>query len=745
MDLARIKGNVRKMVDQGAPEADIDGYIASEGTTIDEVRAFKAQQPDVAVDMAKGAGYGFNEGFDATLNMIGAPIRAPINYISEKLGYGEAIPELQAARRFNVAGPAETTAGRTTQAIGEVAGASAIPAGGMLTYAGRAGAAAPGIIGQIAANPAKAAAVDAVSAVGSGLGVSYARENELGPTAELGFGLLGGYAAPNIANMATRSYAAAKSAGNYADKMVTRYRNPQQAADQDTVDALLRSGVTPDDLMKEYSPDISGNLQGRNFTPEKMLDMIGRANAGEDIATIAKQNGIGEGTLRDYLTKYKQEHITPRNITDVTQDLTDQGAAQPVMRLGRTSFGLADDANAASALTKRQNDQYGRVVSVINRAGGNRDYDATIDAIDEALTIKSQQAYGQAHANEQPFDLLPALKTAGKNSFQSAGRIREGLESAVDLFFESAAKANGKVIRRGVPIGDVPRYQAAREALDQMIQTSFHEGKPTPLTRRLTQFRQSLNKIVRDANPLLAAADDQFSGAKTTQALLKRGEDITTRLGSKTDDLFKDFNKLTPEQQEVVRLGFLRNLANKAANPREGAAVANQFQSQANKQIINRLFAPNSKLSGKQNKEIVNLGNNLIKGLRQEATTTNTLNFTTGRGNSPTAPWTKDMEDAQIGAETAADLATGNWLGVLRKTGKKLATQIGETQARAILKNLTETDPEQVIPMLQRLAREAKTTTERQAYVTALREFKRVGHRPAVEMGSVVEWSDDDQ
>ncbi|AWC25361.1 hypothetical protein CO731_04856 [Aminobacter sp. MSH1] len=41
-DLARIKNNVRKMAAQGAPEQDIDGYIASEGVTVDDVRGFSA-------------------------------------------------------------------------------------------------------------------------------------------------------------------------------------------------------------------------------------------------------------------------------------------------------------------------------------------------------------------------------------------------------------------------------------------------------------------------------------------------------------------------------------------------------------------------------------------------------------------------------------------------------------------------------------------------------------------------------
>jgi hypothetical protein len=40
-DLDRIKRNVAKMAEQGAPESDIDGYIAAEGVTLDQIRAHK--------------------------------------------------------------------------------------------------------------------------------------------------------------------------------------------------------------------------------------------------------------------------------------------------------------------------------------------------------------------------------------------------------------------------------------------------------------------------------------------------------------------------------------------------------------------------------------------------------------------------------------------------------------------------------------------------------------------------------
>ena len=56
-DLARIKRNVSKMAGMNAPESDIDGYIASEGVTIDQVRDFEpmtpAQQRFAAEDAAR--------------------------------------------------------------------------------------------------------------------------------------------------------------------------------------------------------------------------------------------------------------------------------------------------------------------------------------------------------------------------------------------------------------------------------------------------------------------------------------------------------------------------------------------------------------------------------------------------------------------------------------------------------------------------------------------------------------------
>ena len=38
-DINRIKNNIRSMIDQDAPESDIDAYIASEGVSLEELQA----------------------------------------------------------------------------------------------------------------------------------------------------------------------------------------------------------------------------------------------------------------------------------------------------------------------------------------------------------------------------------------------------------------------------------------------------------------------------------------------------------------------------------------------------------------------------------------------------------------------------------------------------------------------------------------------------------------------------------
>jgi hypothetical protein len=73
-DTARIKRNIAKMIDQGAPETDIDAYVASEGTTPDALRggSSKKQDDSYAGSLTQGVSDVFS-GVGKTVKNFGAP------------------------------------------------------------------------------------------------------------------------------------------------------------------------------------------------------------------------------------------------------------------------------------------------------------------------------------------------------------------------------------------------------------------------------------------------------------------------------------------------------------------------------------------------------------------------------------------------------------------------------------------------------------------------------------------------
>jgi hypothetical protein len=714
---------------------------------IDRAEFDKRTRPiSMTEEVVGGFSGGFNKGVDALINLPGTVM----NLGAKALGYEAPFEPVSVASRFNVAPEPRTATGRISEAIGEVTGSSVIPQAGLLAKGARAAPLATQggnalsrgvneLAARAAANPKAFATMEGVSNVGAGTGVGVAREDNAGPMAEFGAGILGGLAAPATYGALARTGAGIKSGVKYGTNMVARARNPQLAADQDVADALTKGSIAADDIRAELAPKISPQLAQRGLTDADAADIVSRAAAKEPVATIAADYNLHPSTVQRYVSEHREMTPTPRNIIDVAKDVAGEGMARPVTRLGRAAYGLADDAETTQALTSRQETQSGRSVEIINRASGGRDYDAEVANLTDILENQKNAAYAAAKQNERPFDLFPALRAARDRAFKSAGNIKAQLEKAIDLFYEPEMQASTGTVRKlGKPIADVERFQNAREALDDMITNSKTAlGESTKLTARLEELRKTVNNVMRNANPDYAAADDLFSGAKSTQNLLKQGEDLTTKLGAKADRVLAGFGKLKPEQQDVVRLGFLRKLSNMASNPRDGAGVANQFQSPAVRQIIRKMFSNNKALTAKENRAIRERGETLIKQLREEATTTKTLNEVTGRGNSPSAPWSQDMNKFLAGAKAGADVITGRWGAVLENLSNRLTYQIGEKQATAIMQTLTETDPARLLPTLNRLARQAKTTKERMEYVAAIRKMRRGYTRGVIGSGIV--------
>lgn len=750
-------------------------------------------KPDVAVDMAKGAGFGFNEGLDATLNLIGAPVRAPVNYIADKLGYGEVIPELNAARRFNVAGPAQTTAGRTAQAVGEVAGGTVIPTAGLLSAGRAAGVAAPGIIGQYASAPTAAAGLDAAAAGGAGLGVAAARENELGPIAEMAAGLVGGVAVPNAVNIAARTAGGVRAGVNYANRMIDRARNPETAAYRDVADQGVKAGFNFDDALNTVSPPASPNLTQRGFTQDDMAEIISRQLNGEHADDVVRDyahlvDGRGRAltgaTARQYLNRYQEANTTPMNVVDLAKEQLGSGGAVPLANQARADMAIADDPMAAQRLISRQREQPGRTADAIEQSGvQGRNLDEQIQHLSTTARNEEDAAYRAVRQQAQPIDIGGVINNARRVASTRGGEIGDKLNEAINLFYRpvlgekpqspmgglrlveaqerlqdavqrGASETTINRLRRrlrvmreqddfsrplrenrlGEPINDVGRFIDARDELSQMTRRSMQDGEPTPLTRELTRLRQELNAAARQTNRGLEAADARFSENRSAEAILQRGQELGKKLTPQTRQALREFRNLTPTQQELMRVSFEGKMAAEALGTKRGNAAADQFNSEAFDRIIAALYPQAA------GRAIYQRGQTLLHRLRREAISTETTRD--ALSGSRTAALQDDMAELMEGPRAAADLATGRWGRLLENISNRLTRQIGQRAASERIRILTDTDPANRLVILRRLRDEATSAAERRTLDLAISNFAAVGRRRAAEVGTIASQND---
>lgn len=190
MDLDRIKRNVGKMVEQNAPETDIDQYIASEGVTLDQVRNHrtamidpraqqpqKAAQPDLSIgetaaDVGKSLGIGVAQGgiglatLPGNVEQLG---RMGINAASRGLGGSDLVssdavlPTYQDAKGAIEGYTGEfykpkTTMGEYARTIGEFAPMAATGGGGLAARA--ANVLAPAVVSETAGQVTKGTAME---------------------------------------------------------------------------------------------------------------------------------------------------------------------------------------------------------------------------------------------------------------------------------------------------------------------------------------------------------------------------------------------------------------------------------------------------------------------------------------------------------------------------------------------------------------------------------------------------------
>lgn len=538
-----------------------------------------------------------------------------------------------------------------------------------------------------------------------------------------------------IVPIAGRGIGLVRDAARYGANAVRSANNPTQAAVENVADRMLDSGLDPATVRAQISPPPSANLAGRvnpqsgaAYNAADMADIISRAARGDTHAAIAADYGIHPDTVSRYVRTYQDNNPTPLNLIDLAKEAAGEGGASPLTRLGRASYSLAGDEAGQSAqnLLGRQAVQSGRVSNIVQRSTAGGDFEATRAAGLENLRNEANQAYRQFYAEpdlatDQLTDLLqdPVFRNATIQAQQQARvaairRNQNGIRQA---------NATGQPFTpEPVPTVEADNQVFSPEMLDkiqrQLRITSEGVASNPNAARHASDLRQVFLDRIEDHYPTFRDIRRNYAtglGEFGEEGALEAGANLTTKLGAPAREALRGFDDMTPAQQDLFRLGFGRKLMDMAANPQVGGAVANQFNTPAVRDIVERLFPRN-------NAALWGQGQQLLQSLRREAITTQTTADVLK--GARTAELNSDMQRLLEPLQAAADVATLNYAGLWRKLQTRLTTQMGRQGAAETMRILTETNPAELLPLLNRLEQAAQTSGARRQLVTDARALR---------------------
>lgn len=687
-DLARIKSNVAKMAGMGAPEADIDAYIAEEGTTVEAVRAFKSSPvqlkgsvPPQTARPTEGssniedrrpalprAPLDFGTATAATINGLvdGVPVIGPMARdltdrgqagIRALMGenYGTVLQSIQDRRnQINEAAPIANIAGQVGGGIGAFGAAAKVPAI----------ADALGLTGTLAARAGKSAL--------SGGGISAAdqavRGGNIGEVVQSGVVGAGVGGAVPVVGAAVRG--AIKAGGRVLGPTVNAILRPEE-------EALRRSGTA-------YARDAAAGNAGWGASDEvaarsAQIPVLNADRGGETVRALTRSVANQSPEARQTIAAVADDRFAGQG----------QRAADVVRAI---AGGRADDLGYQDAIK--------RTAQMVNRPA----YDAAFNA-----------PGARAVWNRDIVELMQSDTFRGAiNAAEKRGTDRAAVDGfkAVRNPFEFLP--DGSVTLKTNPDGSraLPSLQfwdQVKRNIDGMIGTAQRQGDNT-LVADLTAIKRKLVGSLDTAVP-------QYAKARAGAALFFDAEDALDagrKFGSNmrmVPEAKAAFGKFTEADKDAFRTGYASTLIDRIMASGDRTNVINQvFKSQASREMVELVFGAGKARQLEAYVRAETLAD-LLRGAMGNSTTARQL-MEMGLGGG--AGYV--LSGGDLGAASAGVLAT--------KGARMVGQRVDNRVMQEVAKLLTSNDP----TMVQKAVFQATMSAK---WMDALEEWGRVLAAPA--------------
>ena len=521
-DIDRVKSNVSKMIAQGAPESDIDAYVASEGLTADQLRqpdkykqaAIEERDALKAKGVDTGAGYTRRLAQGATFNLadeIMAGAMTPLEMFKRGINPKEAYKYAKAREDLIMDDARKDTGALGTIAeIGGGIGSGLGAASAGLTFS-RGLAPNAGLLSRSLASAGDSAAMGALAGAGEGNSVGERFNNALTGGA-IGGGV--GFAAPGTTSLL--SQAASPILSNIRARV-----NPEGFAQTQVARAITESGQTPQALARAVG-DADAAGQGM-FT---LADAMG--NSGQRmLSSTARAPGIGRTQVVDFL----------------------EG---------------------------RQAGQGRRVASALAEGFDAPQTAAQVEArLTADRTAAANQNYTAARQQAGSVDVTPAINEIDATLQPGVTRLMSPQSNIADDSVEGALRRARGLLTDGR--SQVSRFDEAfrvKMELDNMID----RASPTQ-QRVLIPVRNAIDRQLEAASPAYAGARNQFRQQSQAIESVDTGRNAAMR--GRTEDTIPAFQAMRPDQQAAFRSGYVDPLIGQVQGGAFGVNKARPLTSDA--------------------------------------------------------------------------------------------------------------------------------------------------------------------
>lgn len=674
-DLARIKRNVARMVERRAPADDIDGYIASEGVTVDDVRNYRPETDGFGEIKPHNPGLLENVGnrlYDAA-NALGLPanrmrrdarsIDAAVRGAADtaSLGFADEIAAGAGAvtgiggEFGNYGGNLEmqraideedATVNPTSRLAGQVAGGvglgSTLVRNG-LSFAGNAVKAGHGLMRTAAGSAADGAILGALQGFGSGEGVedrAYSSAVGSGIGGALGFGI---------------PYAVAAGSGlvkTIASPIMARLR-PDTYSNAALGEGMKRAGADPESIMKALED----------------------ARA-DDQAVYSVADALGLTGQRMASTVSRTPHDMRQTFID-NLDVRQGGQSRRIINALSEAFDAPDTAAQRSTLMTRLRDQTANSnYAAARNEAAPVNIASVIDEIDKVLT--------------------PGVHGVARPNNQIANDSIEGAYTKVRAMLTDG-KSN---------LTDFNALFRAKLDLDDMIQQAESRGAGNR-AHYLGTIQRKLDQALADASPPYAQARDTFAADSRAIEAIDTGRAAATR--GRSQDTIPAFRGMNVDEQYGFRGGYADPLIDQVEGAAPGVNKARPLLNDATQAEF-----PEFAIPGK--------GEKLARRLSREDQMFQTRRASTG--GSLTADNLADQADmAQFDPTIVGNLVSGRF-GQAAMSAITRALNEGKGMPAPVLsrvaKALMETDPQAARQMLENAAREQLSSETKRSTAIAV-------------------------